>query len=273
MKPYLNIGCGNVFHQSWENIDLVSRSRTVRQHDLTKGLPYDSGTFAAVYASHVLEHIPHEVVQDFVRECARVTRPGGVLRLVVPDFEAMSRAYIASLEQATSGDVEASSRHEWMTIEIIDQAVRLESGGAMKKYILAHRNDPVMEFIRSRVGREVSVILGNSKETCADKRCSIMGKQFYRIATQKALEAIAWLLQGNSGRKAVQQGFLRNGGEVHQWIFDRLSLQRLLEKHCMRVVQMDAFSSSIPDFITYELDTQNGHVRKPDSLYMEGIKA
>ena len=35
----------------------------------------------------------------FVRECFRVLRPGGLLRLAVPDLEDIARAYLKTLEE------------------------------------------------------------------------------------------------------------------------------------------------------------------------------
>lgn len=273
MKPYLNIGCGNVFHETWENIDLVANSPQVRQHDLAKGLPYDDNTFDAVYASHLLEHISSSSAPGFIQECARVAKSGAVLRFVVPDFEVMVRSYLEILEQAATGDREAIARHAWIVNEIIDQSVRSESGGSMKHFILAHQHEPVMEFIRSRIGQEANAVLNEGASTCSNSTFSYKASLLYRFASQKLLTSLAWLLLGGKGRSAVQQGFLKISGEIHQWIYDRVSLQQLLEKHCSQVAKMDAFTSGIPGFSSFGLDVRNGAIRKPDSLFMEGIKA
>ena len=56
-------------------------------------------------------------------------------------------------------------------------------------------------------------------------------------------------------------------------MYDRFSLERLLieigfvDIRCCR-----ADESRIPNFNSYQLDTVNHTVRKPDSLFMEGLK-
>lgn len=48
-----------------------------------------------IYASHVLEHLSYrdELLQA-LREMARVLRPGGTLRISVPDFDQLVRLYL-----------------------------------------------------------------------------------------------------------------------------------------------------------------------------------
>jgi SAM-dependent methyltransferase len=47
-------------------------------------LPFASGAFGAVMASSVLEYVPDPAA--VLRECARVTRPGGAVLYTVPDL-------------------------------------------------------------------------------------------------------------------------------------------------------------------------------------------
>ncbi|MEM9703666.1 MAG: class I SAM-dependent methyltransferase, partial [Planctomycetota bacterium] len=58
----------------------------VLAHDLRDPLPFEDGAYDFVYHSHVLEHFRPADVPAFLSECRRVLRPGGVLRVVVPDL-------------------------------------------------------------------------------------------------------------------------------------------------------------------------------------------
>ena len=57
------------------------------QHDATKSLPFDDGSFDVVLCQNVLECIPEKAA--FLRQCHRVLRPGGVLVLGHHDFDAV----------------------------------------------------------------------------------------------------------------------------------------------------------------------------------------
>lgn len=60
----------------------------------------EDGTYDAVYASHILEHLhPHEVAMALT-ECCRVLKPGGELRVHVPDLQSIG-GKIALDEAAT----------------------------------------------------------------------------------------------------------------------------------------------------------------------------
>ncbi len=65
-----------------------------RVHDLARGIPHPSESVDAIYSSHMLEHIVPASAELIIRECYRVLKPGGVLRIVVPDLEASVRAYV-----------------------------------------------------------------------------------------------------------------------------------------------------------------------------------
>ena len=73
--------------------------------------------------------------------------------------------------------------------------------------------------------------------------------------------------------QAYQTGVFRSQGEIHQWMYDRYSLKRMLEQVGFKDVQIKAaFVSQINDWEKYNLDGSNGIVRKPDSLFVEAIK-
>ena len=124
----LNIGCGpNVFpFPGWVNYDHVDFSECLdgirrmpvdaaldyqkglvrflqagevpdcRVHDLRTGFrQHPDGSVDAIYLGQVLEHLNplHEALK-LIRECFRMLRPGGVLRIATPDLDLLVRAYV-----------------------------------------------------------------------------------------------------------------------------------------------------------------------------------
>ena len=71
--------------------------------NLSKGIPFADQTFDGVYHCHVLEHIDREVAPTFLRECCRVLKPGGILRVTVPDLEAQARRYLDVVSRLPEG--------------------------------------------------------------------------------------------------------------------------------------------------------------------------
>jgi hypothetical protein len=68
-------------------------------------LPEADGTVDAIRASHVLEHFPHRVVPEVIKDWVRALRPGGELRIAVPDFARITEDYRAGKYQPTEGYV------------------------------------------------------------------------------------------------------------------------------------------------------------------------
>lgn len=112
----LHLGCGDLAAPGWLNVDYfigarlarvpglarllralgifhLSWSPRIRIHDLRRPFPWPVAWADAVYSSHTLEHLGRVEGLHFLRECHRVLRPEGVLRVVVPDLRAIVRAY------------------------------------------------------------------------------------------------------------------------------------------------------------------------------------
>jgi len=120
--PRVNLGCGLQTPSGWINVDGSYNARLAKHpfirralawlkffppdllnipwnssifvHDIRKPLPFSDSSVAAVYASHVLEHLYREEAQLVVNESFRVLAQGGVLRVVVPDLEAIIQEYM-----------------------------------------------------------------------------------------------------------------------------------------------------------------------------------
>lgn len=272
----LNLGCGSHYHSAWTNINFASASREVISHDLLQGIPFPAHTFDAVYLSHLLEHFPHDKADFLISECFRVLKEKGIIRIVVPDLEKIMQNYFIYLRQALDGNQAGARRYRWTMMELFDQMVREKPGGAMKKFLdMADKED--REFIRAKIGREAeNYWKAAAPETPKNIFRWLRDKSLGEIGhfiTHHAIRTILRLLAGEEARRAYDIGHFRRSGEIHYWIYDRYSLGELLRRVGFREVKVcPAFESSIANFEKYELDVVNGAVRKPDSVFMEGIK-
>ena len=97
----LNLGSGprGLDDGHWINIDGY-RDRDVHLVvDFQRRLPFPDSSFDGVFSEHVLEHFTEEDGLRLATEAARVLRPGGVFRVVVPDGEFILRSYFEDPEE------------------------------------------------------------------------------------------------------------------------------------------------------------------------------
>jgi len=93
----LHLGCGGERKAGWVNIDLLGDPVDVAWN-LANPLPFDSGSVAAIFHEHLLEHLPFQAGDAFMQECFRVLAPGGILRVGVPDAGKLIRSYAGDRE-------------------------------------------------------------------------------------------------------------------------------------------------------------------------------
>lgn len=270
----LNFGCGGIFHPDWTNLDASPVSPDVVAHDLRQRFPFADGTFDAAYGSHVLEHLEPDAAEEVLRDCFRILRPGGIVRIAVPDLESIARLYLAALEGALNSDREAEIRYDWLMLELYDQAVRKVSGGNMAALIAGGADYMKSRFIAERIGCEAEQ--GPANRRRGFPTASRILRRLRSTANsirRTAVVASAFLFLGRGGAGAVREGLFRGGGEVHRWMYDRFSLARALGRAGFASVRRRlAGESDIQGFARYELEIVDGRERKPDSLYMEGRK-
>lgn len=89
----LNIGCGKFPRPGWINLDNKIRPGVDCVADLRADLPLPDGSVDYAVAIHVLPHIPLAGLASALGRIRRVLKPGGVLRLALPDLEKAMEAY------------------------------------------------------------------------------------------------------------------------------------------------------------------------------------
>ena len=247
LDRFVNLGCGSRFEKTWLNIDFAPKPPYVFAWNLTQGIPIEDDFADAIYHSNVIEHFSKADAPRFLKECWRVLKPGGILRVAAPDLEEIARVYLDNLERVKAGDSVAMEQYDWTVIELIDQLVRHYSGGEMKNYI-AREVLPAENFVHQRIGTEYANLRNSIRKNTSKQKLPELSK--------------------------TSVGKFRLGGEVHQWMYDRYSLGKLLQNVGFKNIEVKAFAqSNIQGFSQTLLEkNEDGTVYKPDSFYLEAVK-
>jgi predicted SAM-dependent methyltransferase len=91
----LQLGAGEHPHAGWLNTDLhgYGRGQELVYLDVRKRFPLPDASFDVVYSEHMLEHLTYAEGQRCLRECFRVLRPAGRIRIATPSLERLARLY------------------------------------------------------------------------------------------------------------------------------------------------------------------------------------
>ena len=95
MPRKLELGSGERPREGYEHLDFRKGLPHLEHiHDLRKPLPFPANTFEEIFADNVLEHFPWIKSLTIVKDWVRVLKPGGLLRIIVPDLTNIIDGYI-----------------------------------------------------------------------------------------------------------------------------------------------------------------------------------
>ncbi len=91
----LQLGAAENIRPGWLNTDLhdYGRGGDLVHLDARKPFPLPDASFDFVYSEHMLEHLSYDEGLRCLRECRRVLRPGGTIRIATPSLEQLVRLY------------------------------------------------------------------------------------------------------------------------------------------------------------------------------------
>ena len=89
----LHLGCGARFIPGFTHIDLGDYEHIDFNSDIRDLSMFDNDTVDLVYCCHALEYFDRIEALLVLGEWRRVLKPGGVLRVSVPDFESIVTVY------------------------------------------------------------------------------------------------------------------------------------------------------------------------------------
>jgi predicted SAM-dependent methyltransferase len=89
----LNIGSSSHVLPGWFNTDVQPFYANQHFLDATQTFPFPSNAFSFIRSEHMIEHVSHQDGLRMLKECHRVLRPGGTIRIATPDLRKLSRLY------------------------------------------------------------------------------------------------------------------------------------------------------------------------------------
>jgi len=95
MLRKLELGSGEYPKPGYEHLDFrPGLPHLDYVHDLREPLPFAADTFDEILADNVLEHFPWINSLSILGDWVRVLKPGGLMRVVVPDLAHIIQGYI-----------------------------------------------------------------------------------------------------------------------------------------------------------------------------------
>lgn len=93
MVKQINIGCGNTdFGYGWDNIDSIEAPHIKSDNIFLKD--YKDDSVDLIYASHFIEYFDRKEIIELLNSWKNKLKKGGILRLAVPDFNAICKLYL-----------------------------------------------------------------------------------------------------------------------------------------------------------------------------------
>ena len=261
----INLACGAklCLLPGWENVDFQNSGRKVKSMNLIKRLKYNNESIDVIYHSQFIEHLTFDQGLFFLKECYRILKKGGVMRIVTPDLENQVLAYISLLRELKNNPKTEANRlkYQWIKLEILDQLSRNQSGGNQVKF-LNQNGESLRDYISERLGRSGIELLDNLSENYDEN------------FLKKFLRKIYNFIKNVGVSKFSKVGKFRLGGEIHYTVYDYFDLSNLLGDAGFNKIELMKYNkSNIPDWDKTLLDqSKDGLHDGKNCLFVEVIK-
>jgi SAM-dependent methyltransferase len=177
-RSMLNIGCGVRTHRKWNNMDFSPYARLAHHKqwakflncigilssarhqnilkidpdiiywDIRKGLLFDDNVFDVIYHSHFITHLDRDMALYATCECLRTLKPGGTIRVVVPDLRQIVNLYNEATAGMENNDNDSVKKHEYAVNELFELMVRRDAFGTTKQNTFVRK---IEHLIRSGI--------------------------------------------------------------------------------------------------------------------------
>lgn len=189
----ISLGSGKEIPENWIGFDRYKSGKNVFSVNMLFDFPIASNYIDAILAEHILEHFFWDDLEHILRECLRVMKNGGKLRIISPNAKNIARLILLGAEAENDYDVHIDSDiHRWNQdgmrwIRTINQ---ITHQWGEHKCVLTPE---MMKCLLVEIGFQEVTILSVKKSRFFDEIPDIHQKRFPndREETSFAVEAIA----------------------------------------------------------------------------------
>ena len=190
----VNVGCGRSPTKGWRNFDnspslrlarcpffprllfkvgildkaqyefvQFARRNSIEYGDAVRRLPISDSSVDVLYSSHMIEHLDREEAILFLRECQRILKSEGILRLAVPDLKKLVKQYLQDddADAFVAGTLLAQSRPRGLSKRISMMLV------GPRNHLWMYDGLSLSKFLRSQGLRDPAV-MGPGETTIGD---------------------------------------------------------------------------------------------------------
>lgn len=111
----LQIGSGPTLIPGWLSSDIKPMYRETIYLDATKPFPFPDSTFDYIFSEHMIEHVSWPNGLSMLKECCRVLKPTGAVRVATPDLNVLAGLL-------SSQDARAARYIAWVTDNFLPEA-------------------------------------------------------------------------------------------------------------------------------------------------------
>jgi predicted SAM-dependent methyltransferase len=125
----LHLGCDINVLPGWLNADIDPPLESILCLDATKTFPFPDGTFDYIYSAHMIEHVPYPAGLAMLRECHRVLKKNGKIRISTPDLQ-----FLIDLHTDRKSDLQ-NEYVKWATDSFIKSATHYDDVFVINNYV------------------------------------------------------------------------------------------------------------------------------------------
>jgi predicted SAM-dependent methyltransferase len=173
-KKILDLGCGEIATVLKDGLPVRVDMRDDVNADYrcdVRSLPFATESFDVVFSSHTLEHFEHKQISSVLDEWVRVLKPGGDMRLIVPDLSVAAKQLLdGNISQDTWNVLYGEQNERWnfhrtgFTPKILQEL--LESKGLKIQKIW--QEEPFNLFVEAKKGKATEFV-GEGQGRCIKK--------------------------------------------------------------------------------------------------------